>query len=515
MDALAARWRKEGTEEPTTGPDATDAGDQPQTSDGPVGTTSEETTQAGDTGADTVTLSPDEMSDQLDAVRPGGSKAPSTMDDAEIRDEIVELMGREMANGGELSGVDRTLLQVLEAEEARRAGRAPKPEPRPKRTTEEPGGLFNVDKPTTQQPDTAPDLDKPEDRPDDLFGTPDMFADNEGRDTEGLGPARMRNAAELDTPAIVLADDWALPLPDLGTPHSTESAAAAWAIRGVLSDYQLIALIAAVDDDDAFARWKSRHMRHHGEGTGQINKDLAPADGVSHKHSAKQFQARIAGQTVTLTWDRVRAWLSDAITPEALSLLQAADEAGDRLRAGRRGDALFAAAGELDRARELRAQVKRLTTQVLDHVVQFMATTAVPAAGRGRHSALVEDTPGFFEVTPAPVFELPGADTVLTDLNRLIAYLPDPLTDRDPESVPLSQLRAGMVLDQGDDPVVITEIIRHPGRCDIVGEFRGPIRPARIKHSVHIADDDPDPRVRLAPSLPSLYALTGQEPELD
>ncbi|MFC9280837.1 hypothetical protein, partial [Streptomyces collinus] len=146
--------------------------------------------------SDAVTLTPDEVSDQLDAVRPEGSKAPSSMEDGEIRDEIVELLGREMV--GELSGADRTRLQVLEAEEARRAGRAPKPEPKPKRPTEEPGGLFDVDQPTTQQPSNAADLDNPEDQPDDLFGTPDMIADAEGRDTEGLRPARMRNAADLE-----------------------------------------------------------------------------------------------------------------------------------------------------------------------------------------------------------------------------------------------------------------------------------------------------------------------------
>ncbi|MFF4543628.1 SNF2-related protein [Streptomyces sp. NPDC001406] len=147
---------------------------------------------------DTVTLTPDEVSDQLDAVRPEGSKAPSSMDDGEIRDEIVDLMGREMANGGELSGVDRTRLQVLEAEEARRAGRAPKPEPKPKQPTEEPGGLFDVDEPTTRQADSTADPDNPEDQPDDLFGTPDMIADHEGRDTSGLRPARMRNASDLE-----------------------------------------------------------------------------------------------------------------------------------------------------------------------------------------------------------------------------------------------------------------------------------------------------------------------------
>ncbi|WP_411147385.1 hypothetical protein [Streptomyces sp. A30] len=145
----------------------------------------------------TVTLTPDEVSDQLNAVRPEGSKAPSSMDDGEIRDEIVDLMGREMA--GELSGADRTGLQVLEAEEARRAGRAPKREEKPKpKQTEEPGGLFDVDEPTTRQADSAADPDNPEDRPDDELGTPDLIAALEGRDTSDLRPARMRNAADLE-----------------------------------------------------------------------------------------------------------------------------------------------------------------------------------------------------------------------------------------------------------------------------------------------------------------------------
>ncbi|MBZ6253607.1 hypothetical protein KVH27_35240 [Streptomyces olivaceus] len=148
----------------------------------------------------TVTMSPDEVSNQLDAVRAEGSKAPSSMSNEEIRDEIVELMGREMANGGELSGVDRTRLQVLETEEARRAGRAPKREEnqKPKQTSEDPGGLFDVDE-STRQVDSAPDVNNPEDRPADAFGTPDMFADAEGRDTSDLRPARMRNAADLET----------------------------------------------------------------------------------------------------------------------------------------------------------------------------------------------------------------------------------------------------------------------------------------------------------------------------
>jgi len=320
-------------------------------------------------------------------------------------------------------------------------------------------------------------------------------------------------AATVSAPATGLADDWTLALPDLGAPHSAEAAATAWAMRGVLSDYVLIELMAAVDDDDAFARWKSRHMRYHGEGTGHVNKNLAPGGSVRHKHSAKHFEARIADQTVKVTWDRIRAWLREATTPEALSLLQAAEEAGDRLRGGKHSDSLLAATGELAVARDLRAQVTRLTTQVLDHVVQFMATTPVPTGRRGKLSARAAANASLFDLNEASDFDLPGAEQVRADLDRLIAYLPDPRADRESETVPLSALSAGMVLDRGDRPVVITEIIRHPGRCDIVGEFRGPIWPARIKHSVELSEQDPDPHITLAPLLPSLYELTGRQPE--
>ncbi|MER6616282.1 UvrD-helicase domain-containing protein [Streptomyces xantholiticus] len=152
----------------------------------------------GQGGDGTVTLTPDEVSQQLDAVRPGGSKAPSSMDDGEIRDEIVSLMEREMANGGELSGVDRTRLRVLEAEEARRAGRKPKeePKPKPKAPAVDAGGLFDVgpDEPQSM----FADPNNPLDRPDDEFGTPDMFAAAEGRDTSRLRPVQTRAPQDLE-----------------------------------------------------------------------------------------------------------------------------------------------------------------------------------------------------------------------------------------------------------------------------------------------------------------------------
>ncbi|MFI1700332.1 hypothetical protein ACH419_30720 [Streptomyces bobili] len=326
-------------------------------------------------------------------------------------------------------------------------------------------------------------------------------------------PPELSEGIAAPPPTTPLAPDWDLALADVGDPHSVETATAAWALRGLLADGVLIELMATLDDDDAFARWKNRHMRYYGEGTGHVNKDLAPGDTVSHKHGAKHFEARIGDQTVKVTWDRIHAWLREATTPEALSLLQAAEEAGARLRGGRHGDSLLAATGELALSRDLRDQAKRLTTQVLDHITQFVATTPMPTGRPGKPSTRTATGASLFAHDEAPVFDLPGADKVRADLDRLIAYLPDPRADRELKMVPLSELRAGMVLNRGDMPVVITEIIRHPERCDIVGEFRGPIWPARIKHSVDLSDQDSDPLIPLAPLLPSLYALTGQQPE--
>ncbi|MCZ1014448.1 hypothetical protein [Streptomyces noursei] len=150
---------------------------------------------AADTADGTVTLDRNEVAQQLDAIRPEGTKAPSSMTDQEIADEIVALMEREMANG-ELIGADRTRMAVLEAEKDRRAGRTPKPEPKKPEPTQPEGDLFDVDEPEPQAPAVA-DPNNPLDQPDDAFGTPDMFASHEGRDTSRLRPVQMRNPEDL------------------------------------------------------------------------------------------------------------------------------------------------------------------------------------------------------------------------------------------------------------------------------------------------------------------------------
>ncbi|MFH8466033.1 hypothetical protein [Streptomyces sp. NPDC017991] len=178
-------------------PERTGRAPQPDASTGEADNREEPASSDGettDTGDSTVILDRDEVAQQLDAIRPAGAKAPSAMSDQEIADEFVVLMEREMADG-ELTGADRTRMAVLEAEKDRRAGRTPKSEPK-KPASEPEGGLFDIDEPESQAPAVA-DPDNPLDQPDDAFGTPDMFADNEGRDTSDLRPVQMRGPGDM------------------------------------------------------------------------------------------------------------------------------------------------------------------------------------------------------------------------------------------------------------------------------------------------------------------------------
>jgi DNA primase catalytic core len=325
-----------------------------------------------------------------------------------------------------------------------------------------------------------------------------------------------------DTPAqsqvTPLLENWVVTFDRAPEPVNPKTEATAWALRGVLSDSALIELMAAVDDDEAFARWKNRYVRYRGEGTGHVSTELAPASDVSYKKTAKHFEARIAEHTVKVTWDQVRAWLREVATPEVLGLLQAAEEASNRLLGARGAASLLAATGELAESRALRKRVNRVSSQVLDHAVQFLAGTPVPDASLAKRASRIERAAtgaALFDLGEAAVFALSGAEEIRRDLDRLIAYLPDPHEDEDREApfVPLSALTPGMALDRGEKPVVIEEIIHHPGRCDIVGWFWGPIWPERVKHSVELSDANPDPQVAVRPLFPSLRALTGQEPE--
>lgn len=206
-----------------------------------------ESSSAG--GAGTVTLDRDQVDEDLESIRqagggagsggsseppnrpdlpqpddsgddtpepPVGTASPRTMDPADLQAEIVALIEHEMAYGP-LEGAAKTRLTSLEAEKDRKAGKRPQREPAPKPTPQRSGpggnwadlnrnqvegdggeddGLFSAPAAPTG-PNRAADPNNPLDRPDDAFGTMDMFADAEGRDTEDLREAEIRRADQL------------------------------------------------------------------------------------------------------------------------------------------------------------------------------------------------------------------------------------------------------------------------------------------------------------------------------
>ncbi|MER7497017.1 DEAD/DEAH box helicase family protein [Streptomyces pharetrae] len=158
---------------------------------------------------------PDDSGDDIPEP-PVGSASPRAMSPEDLQAEIVALIEHEMAHGP-LEGAAKTRLTSLEAEKDRRAGKRPEREPAPKPTPQRSGpggnwadltrdqvegdggeddGLFSAPG-TTTGPSRAADPNNPLDRPDDLFGTPDMFAAAEGRDTAGLREAEIRRADQL------------------------------------------------------------------------------------------------------------------------------------------------------------------------------------------------------------------------------------------------------------------------------------------------------------------------------
>ncbi|MEW1657824.1 helicase-related protein [Streptomyces sp. NPDC093707] len=145
---------------------------------------------------------------------PVGTDSPRAMSPESLQAEIIALIEHEMAHGP-LTGAAKTRLATLEAEKDRRAGKRPEREPAPKPTPQRSGpggnwadltreqfegggeddGLFAADSPAG--PRRAADPNHPLDLPDDATGTPDMFADAEGRDTRDLGEAEIRRADRL------------------------------------------------------------------------------------------------------------------------------------------------------------------------------------------------------------------------------------------------------------------------------------------------------------------------------
>ncbi|MFE1289641.1 DEAD/DEAH box helicase family protein [Streptomyces sp. NPDC058751] len=160
---------------------------------------------------------PPQGDDDDDAVEPlVGTISPRAMTPEGLQAEIVALIEHEMAHGP-LVGAAKTRLAALEAEKDRRAGKRPERETKPKPTPQRSGpggnwadltrdqvegdegeddGLFSTPA-TPTGPSRAADPSNPLDKPDDPFGTPDMFADAEGRDTADLREAEIRRADQL------------------------------------------------------------------------------------------------------------------------------------------------------------------------------------------------------------------------------------------------------------------------------------------------------------------------------
>ncbi|MFF4276138.1 DEAD/DEAH box helicase family protein [Streptomyces sp. NPDC001536] len=147
---------------------------------------------------------------------PVGADSPRAMSPEALQAEIVALIEHEMTHGP-LTGAAKTRLTTLEAEKDRRAGKRPEREPAKKPAPQRSGpggnwadltrdqvegeggeddGLFSTPA-APAGPSTAADPNNPLDRPDDVFGTPDMFADAEGRDTSDLQDAELRRADQL------------------------------------------------------------------------------------------------------------------------------------------------------------------------------------------------------------------------------------------------------------------------------------------------------------------------------
>ncbi|MYX26764.1 DEAD/DEAH box helicase family protein [Streptomyces sp. SID8381] len=197
-------------------------------------------------GAGTVTIDRDQVDEDMESIRPAGgagsggpseppsgrglseqgdddevpeppvgADSPRAMSPEDLQAEIVALIEHEMVHGP-LTGAAKTRLTALEAEKDRRAGkRSEREQPKPTPQRSGPGGnwadltrdqvegdggeddgLFSAPA-DPAGPSTAADPDNPLDRPDDEYGTPDMFADAEGRDTRDLRQAEIRRADQL------------------------------------------------------------------------------------------------------------------------------------------------------------------------------------------------------------------------------------------------------------------------------------------------------------------------------
>ncbi|MFE4304757.1 toprim domain-containing protein [Streptomyces sp. NPDC056891] len=302
----------------------------------------------------------------------------------------------------------------------------------------------------------------------------------------------------------LLQMQWTLQLGATPPPLGDEEQATAVAVRASLSAYGLIDLLAAAYDTAAYSEWKRRYLSR-GSGNKQVG-----STPVRYESYPDRLEATVGEISVTVTWDRVRAWVREIATPEVVSFLNKAKTVASRFPHHRQGEERWQAMGELALARTLRERVEAVTKEVLDHAIGYLSSRSIPANARGgRPEAAHAGGQGLFDM--GGPFALPPMNEVNEDLDRIITLLPAPTQNAPKRMAALSELTPGTVIELDDSPIVISEINPHPGRVDIVGEHRGPVRPHRVKHSLDLTTDS-DPSLQLADLPPSLAPLVGPVP---
>ncbi|MFB7836047.1 toprim domain-containing protein [Streptomyces sp. NPDC056056] len=327
------------------------------------------------------------------------------------------------------------------------------------------------------------------------------------RDPASASPATTapRSAAPSgpDTTHL-LQMQWTLPLGPTPPPLGDEEQATAVAVKASLSANALIDLLAAAYAPEAYSEWKRRYLSRGG-GSTQVG-----STPVRYESYSDRLEATVGDTSVTVTWDRVRAWVREIATPEVVIFLNKAKTAASRIPHHGPGEERWQAMGELALARMLRERVEAVKKEVLDHAIGYLSSRSIPANARGgRPAAAHAGGQGLFDVDGP--FVLPPMNEVNEDLDRIITLLPAPTQNEPKRVAALSELTPGTVIELDGSPIVISEINLHPGRVDIVGEHRGPVRPHRVKHSLDLTTDS-DPSFELADLPPSLAPLIGAVP---
>ncbi|MFE8941045.1 toprim domain-containing protein [Streptomyces sp. NPDC007872] len=304
--------------------------------------------------------------------------------------------------------------------------------------------------------------------------------------------------------AHLLQMQWTLPLGPTPPPLGDEEQATAVAVRASLSADGLIDLLAAAYDTAVYSEWKRRYLSR-GEGNTQVG-----STPVRYQSYSDRLEATVGDIQVAVTWDRVRAWVREIATPEVVSFLDKVKTAASRFPHHRQGEERWQAMGELALARTLRERVEVVKREVLDHAIGYLSSRSIPANARGgRPASAHAGGQGLFDMEGP--FALPPMNELNEDLDRIITLLPPPSQNAPKRLAALSELTPGTVIELDDSPIVISEINAHPGRVDIIGEHRGPMRPHRIKHSLDLTTDA-EPSLQLADLPPSLAPLVGPVP---